>query len=133
MSQIDRKGSTGWPAHGTRHTVMQNLVEQARIECEEHGPKNHASRAPKPRVPCVFQQALAMVLPGADHKAIEAFFLNQVRYPSIKHWRAGRRVAPAWARDLLAARLEQQAAELRAAASALRALKSAEPLSKIAA
>lgn len=39
---------------------------------------------------------------------------------AIKGWRSGRRRAPAWARDILAGELERRAAEMLAAAQALR-------------
>ena len=55
-------------------------------------------------VSCAFGEALAVLLPGATGRQLQAFFGNRVTRMAVLNWRDGKRQAPQWARDIVAAR-----------------------------
>jgi len=111
--------------------MQRNLITEAQNECEEHGPKNHASTAPEWRAPVPFERGIRALYPWSNSPRPDApprypgrtamlkRLFNQPR-DTIKQWRTGRRAPPEWAIDALTTQLEQNAVEYAAAARLLR-------------
>jgi hypothetical protein len=126
-------------AHGTRITMRRNLITEARIECEEYGPKNLADCAPVCRARPAFEQAVMCLVPWTNsrapghrkfpgvHRCLVDLFAGRAQYGAIQGWRFGRRNPPDWAIDMLAQRLEDEASQRLAAARLLRESKKPAP------
>ena len=99
----------------------------------ENGPVNYAKLPQGPPVTVPFDCALRLLFPWYSspryapypgfYAAALAFFRGQVQYATLRKWRTGERNPPQWARDMLAARLEQDAQECWRIAAELRANK----------
>lgn len=90
---------------------MQSGTQNLAHDQEANASQSYRKTLATPPVPHDFERAILMLVPTRKHREICALFDNRVAYGTIKHWRRGRRDPPQWARDLLAARLEQDARE----------------------
>ena len=118
--------------------MRRNLITEARIECEEHGSKSHASTAPVCRVPVPFELAICALMPWSNsprhdlprypgRTASLRQILREAPYDTIKKWRAGRRNPPEWAVDALTAKLDSMIRQASEAARLLRESKKPAP------
>jgi hypothetical protein len=116
--------------------MAQNWFEQARIECEEHGPENLVKPCFRASAIVPFERGVraavqwsistkpgAPQFPGMRRYLTTAILQDRAKYGAIHGWRFGRRNPPEWAVDLLIRHLEDRATEYQAAADALRASK----------
>jgi hypothetical protein len=116
--------------------MLRNLIEQAQIECGQHGPENLVK--PCFRAPAIvpFERGVraavqwsistkpgAPQFPGMRRYLTTTILQDRAKYGAIHGWRFGRRNPPEWAVDFLIRHLEDRAAECQNAADALRASK----------
>jgi hypothetical protein len=123
-----------WSARGALRLMLQDLIAEAQIECEEHGSKNQVAPVPRAPAKCPFEHAVRVAVPwslclGGPAPAAPRFpgmrrYLEQLlpgaQYGAIIGWRFGRRNPPDWAIDALAAHLDRTARQASEAARLLR-------------
>jgi hypothetical protein len=85
------------------------------------GQTEHVSSLPHQDAPLPFDRAIRLLCPSGQYRAIEALFDGRVGYETLKHWRRGRRRAPAWAYEKLAVMLEVRARQDSEVAGLVRA------------